>query len=113
MIERILAVRRHDCPVRKVYVTPKGSLRRCRCTLRDPRPVVFFAVDDLPPSAKRVLRSLAENGPLTHKDLIAATRLPPRTLRFALARLRSSGRVVWRWSLQDARQRVYASAIEG
>jgi hypothetical protein len=74
--------------------------------------VVFFAARDLPPSAERVLRILAENGPLTHKGLVAATRLPPRTLRFALARLRASGRVVWRWSLQDARQRLYAAAAE-
>jgi len=74
--------------------------------------VVFFAARDLPPSAERVLRILAENGPLTHKDLVAATHLPPRTLRYALARLRASGRVVWRWSLQDARQRLYAAAAE-
>ncbi|HYS71515.1 MAG TPA: hypothetical protein VEM95_03740 [Thermoplasmata archaeon] len=33
--------------------------------------------------------------------------MAPRTLRFALARLRASGRVTWRWSLRDARQRVY------
>lgn len=69
--------------------------------------MVFFAAD-LPPSAQRVLRILAENGPLTHKDLVLATGLPPRTLRFALSRLRASGRVVWRWSLRDARQRLYA-----
>ena len=72
--------------------------------------MVFFAVGDLPPSAERVLRTLAENGPLTHKDLVVATRLPPRTLRFALARLRATDRVVWRWSLRDARQRLYAIA---
>ena len=69
--------------------------------------MVFFAARDLPPSAERVLNVLAHNGPLTHKDLVAATNLPPRTLRFALARLRGSGRVDWRWSLRDARQRLY------
>jgi predicted ArsR family transcriptional regulator len=69
--------------------------------------VVFFAADELPPSAERVLEILAVHGPLTHKDLVAATRLPARTLRFALARLRASGRVAWRWSLRDARQRLY------
>jgi len=74
--------------------------------------VVFFAADDLPPSAEHVLRVLAVNGPLTHKDLVAATRLPPRTLRFALARLRATDRVVWRWSLGDARQRLYAIAVK-
>ena len=72
--------------------------------------MVFFAADDLPPSAERVLRVLSENGPLTHKDLVVATRMPPRTLRFALARLRATERIVWRWSLRDARQRLYAIA---
>jgi hypothetical protein len=69
--------------------------------------VVFFAADDLPSSAKRVLEILGANGPLTHKELVVATQLPPRTLRFALARLRAIGRVHWRWSLRDARQRMY------
>ena len=69
--------------------------------------MVFFAADDLPSSAERVLEILGANGPLTHKELVIATQLPPRTLRFALARLRAIGRVHWRWSLQDARQRVY------
>lgn len=69
--------------------------------------MVFFAASDLPPSAKRVLRILAESGPLTHKELVATTNLAPRTLRFALARLRTGGQVVWRWSLEDARQRLY------
>lgn len=69
--------------------------------------MVFFAVRELPPSAKRVLNVLETNGPLTHKDLISATGLPPRTLRFALAWLRSHERVDWRWSLRDARQRLY------
>ena len=69
--------------------------------------MVFFAAGDLPPSAERVLEVLVAHGPLTHKELVAATRLPPRTLRFALGRLRTSGRVDWRWSLRDARQRVY------
>ena len=69
--------------------------------------MVFFAARDLPPSAERVLSVLANGGPLTHKDLVAATGLAPRTLRFALARLRGNGRVDWRWSLRDARQRLY------
>ena len=75
--------------------------------------MVFFAADDLPPSAERVLRVLSENGPLTHKDLVVATRMPPRTLRFALARLRATERIVWRWSLRDTRQRLYAIAARG
>ena len=75
--------------------------------------MVFFAARSLPPSAERVLIVLADNGPLTHKDLVAATHMPPRTLRFALARLRASGRVEWRWSLRDARQRLYFAPRTG
>ena len=73
--------------------------------------MVFFASGELPPSAKRVLHVLMQHGPLTHMDLVAATGLPPRTLRFALARLRGNGRVIWRWSLRDARQRLYFAPV--
>ncbi len=69
--------------------------------------MVFFAVGDLPPSAERIFQTLVVRGPLTHKDLISATQLPPRTVRFALERLRRMDRIEWRWSLRDARQRVY------
>lgn len=70
--------------------------------------MVFFADRDLPASAERVLEILGRGGPMTHMEIVAAARLPSRTVRFALARLRASGRVVWRWSLRDARQRLYA-----
>lgn len=72
--------------------------------------MVFFAADTLPPSARRVLNILVRRGPLTHKDLVSASQMPPRTVRFALARLRTGGHVSWRWSLRDARQRLYFAA---
>ena len=64
----------------------------------------------LPPSAITVLGLLATRGPLTHKDLVAAAPIPPRTVRFALQRLRDQGRVVERHSFRDSRQSYYVLA---
>ena len=41
-------------------------------------------IEYLPPSARHVFDVLATNGPLTQKDLISKTDLPPRTVRYAL-----------------------------
>lgn len=64
----------------------------------------------LPPSAISVLGILALRGPLTHKQLVENAPLPPRTVRYALARLREDGRIVETWSLRDARQSYYSLA---
>jgi transcription initiation factor IIE alpha subunit len=60
----------------------------------------------MPPSAKLVYRVLLYNGPMSHKELRNETGLGPRTLRFALARLKESDVVVERIRLEDARQRI-------
>lgn len=50
--------------------------------------------DDLPPSAKFVLRELRESEtPLTTPELADRTDLPDRTVRRALRRLRAADRV--------------------
>lgn len=61
----------------------------------------------LPPSALTVLSLLATRGPLTHKQLVEASPIPARTVRFALARLRDEGRVIERPSFRDSRQSYY------
>ena len=61
----------------------------------------------LPPSAKHVLRVLASDGPLTQKDIISRTDLPPRTVRYALDRLRGEEMIEERFCFQDARQSLY------
>lgn len=61
----------------------------------------------LPPSALTILGLLEIRGPLTHKELVKASPIPARTVRFALARLREEGRVVERHSFKDARQSYY------
>lgn len=61
----------------------------------------------LPPSAVTLLGILALRGPSTHKDLVDAAPIPPRTVRFALQRLKDEGRVIERPSFRDSRQSYY------
>lgn len=58
--------------------------------------------DELPPSARVVLDALA-GGPRTYRDLVAATSLAGRTVRWAVRRLRNDGLVTARASLRDGR----------
>jgi len=67
-------------------------------------PDVEALVADLPPSAKAVFRTLKARGPLTHRDLVGATGMPPRTVRYAVARLREAGVLGERCNLRDCRQ---------
>lgn len=57
----------------------------------------------LPESAKRVFDAIRRNGPVSHQDLRVHTRMPPRTIRFAVRRLRDEGYVDSRSSLRDCR----------
>lgn len=61
----------------------------------------------LPPSARTVLRTLERNGSLTQKDIIRESYLPPRTVRFAIDRLREKNLIVERFCFRDARQSLY------
>ena len=70
------------------------------------------AVEDLPPSAKLVAKSLEYNDSLTQSQLAEETLLPGRTVRYALSRLEEVGVVDSRFSFSDARKRVYTLAIE-
>ena len=65
-------------------------------------------VEYLPPSAKQVFQVLASDGPLTQKEIISRTDLPPRTVRYALGRLRGEEMLEERFSFRDARQSLYS-----
>jgi transcription initiation factor IIE alpha subunit len=65
----------------------------------------------LPPSALVVLQVLETRGPLTHKQLVEATPIPARTVRFALTRLLEHGSVEERPSFRDSRQSYYRVPI--
>ena len=64
-------------------------------------------VDCLPSSAKQVFNALASDGPLTQKELISKTDLPPRTVRYALSRLKGEDMLAERFCFRDARQSLY------
>jgi DNA-binding MarR family transcriptional regulator len=71
----------------------------------------FEDVGDLPPSAKLVLKVLEYEETLTQGELAEETRLPPRTVRYALGRLEDVGLVDARFSFSDARKRIYTLAV--
>lgn len=62
---------------------------------------------ELPPSAKLVLKVLEYQDQLSQKEIIEETMLPPRTVRYALSLLMSEGLVTKKLSLRDSRQGLY------
>jgi transcription initiation factor IIE alpha subunit len=66
----------------------------------------------LPPSAKLVYKVLESSGLLTQKDIIKRTYLPPRTVRYALNRLRNENLLQERFYFRDARQSLYGLNFE-
>lgn len=64
-------------------------------------------VASLPASAKLVARTLGYQGPLTGTGLADATRLPPRTVRYAVDQLESADVIDVRPALSDAREKRY------
>jgi transcription initiation factor IIE alpha subunit len=68
----------------------------------------------LPPSARLVYKTLESGGLLTRKDIIEKTCLPPRTVQYALTRLRDMNVLIERFYFKDARQSLYGlNAAEG
>jgi hypothetical protein len=63
----------------------------------------------LPPSAKLVFKVLESGSLLTQKDIVDKTYLPPRTVRYALNRLKIKKKHILqeRFYFQDARQSLY------
>ena len=57
----------------------------------------------LPESARTVFEAVKQEGPLTHADLRNHTGLPPRTIRFAVKRLKEEALIDTRCSLRDCR----------
>jgi len=65
------------------------------------------AIEDLPPSAKLVLKVLEYRGSLTQKQIIEESMLSARTVRYALERLEDIGVVTEDIYFADARQSLY------
>ncbi|MFB6162544.1 MAG: winged helix-turn-helix domain-containing protein [Halococcoides sp.] len=70
------------------------------------------AIADHPPSAKLVAKVLEYNDTLTQSQIAERSKLPGRTVRYALGRLEDADVVESRPSFRDARKRVYSLAIE-
>lgn len=60
--------------------------------------------DGMPASARQVFGVLTQQGPLTHRDLVVATGMPARTVRYAVGRLKEAGVIGARCNLMDCRQ---------
>jgi predicted transcriptional regulator len=61
----------------------------------------------LPPSSKTVLQILDMGGAMTHKDLVQKTHLAPRTVRYALKKLKEHQMIIEKFNFRDARQIIY------
>jgi transcription initiation factor IIE alpha subunit len=61
----------------------------------------------LSPSVKLVFKVLEYRGLMTQKELVAESYLPPRTVRYALSRLKKEGILEERLYYKDARQCLY------
>jgi len=64
-------------------------------------------IEGFSPSMKLVLNILENHGPLTQKEITNVTRLPTRTVRYALNRLKHEAILEEREYFQDARQCLY------
>jgi predicted transcriptional regulator len=61
----------------------------------------------LPPSSKVVLQILDSGGAMTHKDLVQKSKLAPRTVRYALKKLKERQMIIEKFNFRDARQIIY------
>ncbi len=69
-------------------------------------------VRELPPSAKLVYKVLEYNGSMTQKQIVEASMLSPRTVRYALERLEEIHAVEEDIYFADARQNLYRLAAD-
>ena len=65
---------------------------------------------NLPNSCYAVLQLLEQTGIQTHKDLVHGTGLAPRTVRYALRKLKERGLIIEKFNFHDARQMLYYPA---
>jgi predicted transcriptional regulator len=65
---------------------------------------------NLPPSSRTLLDILHEGGAMTHKELVKKSRLAPRTVRYALKRLKERRLIIEKFNFRDARQIIYQDA---
>ncbi|MFH1821942.1 MAG: winged helix-turn-helix domain-containing protein [Methanobacteriota archaeon] len=69
--------------------------------------MVFAQLAQFSPSTKFVLKVLQLNGRMTQKDIILETTLPPRTVKYAIKKLKDSNIVQEKPRLNDMRSKYY------
>ncbi len=69
--------------------------------------IIIMYSTSLPPSSKTVLEILDAGGAMTHKDLVQKTHLAPRTVRYALKKLKERHLIIEKFNFRDARQIIY------
>lgn len=62
---------------------------------------------NLPPSSRAVLQLLDEGGEMTHKEIVRQSKLAPRTVRYALKKLKENHLIIEKFNFRDARQIIY------
>jgi DNA-binding MarR family transcriptional regulator len=73
-------------------------------------------MNSLPQSQKIVLEILGTGGEMTHKEISAKMNYSPRTVRYALKKLREKKLLIKKMNLQDMRQIIYqypVNALQG
>jgi DNA-binding MarR family transcriptional regulator len=64
-------------------------------------------MNPLPPSSKIVLEILGTEGEMTHKDIVNKLHCSPRTVRYALKKLKEKKLLIEKMNMQDMRQIIY------
>jgi transcription initiation factor IIE alpha subunit len=68
-------------------------------------------MNPLPPSSKIVLEILGTEGAMTHKDIVRKTHCSPRTIRYALRKLKEKKLLIEKMNMQDMRQIIYQNRM--
>lgn len=68
---------------------------------------------ELPKSSETVLTVLDPQVSLTHKEIAAKTGLSPRTIRYAMKKLKEHDMIVEKFNYRDARQILYSLKAPG
>lgn len=69
--------------------------------------MIFAQVTQLSPSTKLVLKILQLNGWMTQREIIGETTLPPRTVKYAIKKLKEQKIVREKPDLSDMRSKYY------
>lgn len=69
--------------------------------------MLYMTTTTLPPSSRTVLHILDEGGAMTHKELVKRSKLAPRTVRYALKKLKENQLIIEKFNFKDARQIIY------